>query len=337
MNNPSVYIKSATQISIQQPLCESWIQEPIVHEVPYVRCSDPSFRDWLSPMESRRMGNILRRAVVTASEAMRRSGVSQPDAIVTGTGLGCIDHTEAFLRQLYEEGEEMPRPTSFMQSTHNTISSLIAIRHHCHGYNATYSHKHLSFDSALLDAFIQLRLGDIQTALVTGNDEMPPTSFNILQRAGYVGQPGQVPASEASVAMMLTTDPDGSLCEIEDIRILTLPAAPPSFSEPLDAILMGLNGHAPHDEVYRALRQQLPAAPVLRYKHLFGECLSASALAIYAAAHILAAGTIPAHMSNSVRWHTPPLEGQGEVAPVRRLLVVHHSDGHQISLITLRR
>ena len=175
------------------------------------------------------------------------------------------------------------------------------------------------------------------TALVTGNDEMPPTSFNILQRAGYVGQPGQVPASEASVAMMLTTDPDGSLCEIEDIRILTLPAALPSFSGPLDAILMGLNGHAPHDEVYRTLQQQLPAAPVLRYKHLFGECLSASALAIYAAAHILAAGTIPAHMSKSVRRHTPPLEGQGEVAPVRRLLVVHHSDGHQISLITLRR
>ena len=49
----------------------------------------------------------------------------------------------------------MPRPTSFMQPAHNTISSLIAIRHHCHGYNATYSHKHLSSDSALPDASIQ--------------------------------------------------------------------------------------------------------------------------------------------------------------------------------------
>lgn len=329
MSKPNVYIQSATQISIQQPLCESWMQEPVIHEAPYVRCIDPSFRDWLTAMESRRMGNILRRAVVTASKVIRDTAIDQPDAIITGTGLGCIDHTEAFLRQLYEEGEEMPRPTSFMQSTHNTVSSLIAIRHHCHGYNATYSQKHLSFDSALLDAFIQLRLGDISTALVTGNDEMTPTSFSILQRSGYVGQPGQVPASEASVAMMLNTAPADALCEIEDVRIITSAEALPPFSEHVDAILMGLNGYAPHDEVYHALQQKLPAAPVLRYKHLFGEGFSSSALAVYAAAHVLKAGIIPASLLTDNQTTLP--------ADIRRMLVVHHSDGHQISLITLHR
>ena len=61
-----------------------------------------------------------------------------------------------------------------MQSTHNTVSSMIAIHLGCHGYNATYSHTGASLESALLDAWLQISLGDIDTALVGKFDEVAP-------------------------------------------------------------------------------------------------------------------------------------------------------------------
>jgi len=305
-----VYIKTATQISMQQPLSEEWMTSPIEYTEPYVRSLDPNFRDWLNPLESRRMGKIMRRALVTAQKVMRDSGILQPDAVITGTGLGCIENTELFLDQLCREGEEMLKPTYFMQSTHNTISSLISIHDHLHGYNTTYSHKSVSFDSAFLDAFTQLRLGDIRTALVTGNDEMTPTYFNILQRAGYVGQPGQVAAGEASVAMMLTTDPTDALCEVEEVRMSVKDLQLPS--SPVDLLVLGTNGVPQNDSLYQKVAQQLPEVETFEYKRLFGECYTVSGIGVYAAAHLVSKGR------------------------ANRILFVNHSDEYDVTYITLK-
>ena len=305
-----VYIKAATQISMQQPLSEEWMTTPVEHTEPYVRSLDPNFRDWLNPLESRRMGKILKRALVTAQKVMHDSGVQQPDAVITGTGLGCIENTELFLDQLCREGEEMLKPTYFMQSTHNTISSLISIHDHLHGYNTTYSHKSVSFDSAFLDAFTQLLLGDIQTALVTGNDEMTPTYFSILQRAGYVGQPGQVAAGETSVAMMLTTDPADALCEIEEVSMSVRGVQQP-FA-PADLLMLGTNGVPQNDQLYREVAQQMPGVETFEYKRLFGESYTVSGLGIYAAAHLLSQGR------------------------AGRVLFVNHSDNLNVTFVTLK-
>ena len=311
MSDIRVYIKAATQISMQQPLSEAWMTAPVEHTEPYVRSLDPNFRDWLNPLESRRMGKILKRALVTAQKVMHDSGVQQPDAVITGTGLGCIENTELFLDQLCREGEEMLKPTYFMQSTHNTISSLISIHDHLHGYNTTYSHKSVSFDSALLDAFTQLRLGDIRTALVTGNDEMTPTYFSILQRAGYVGQPGQVAAGETSVAMMLTTDPADALCEIEEVSMSVRGVQQPLA--PADLLVLGTNGVPQNDQLYREVAQQMPGVETFEYKRLFGESYTVSGLGIYAAAHLLSQGR------------------------AGRVLFVNHSDNLNVTFVTLKK
>lgn len=310
MSDIRVYIKAATQISMQQPLSEAWMTAPVEHTEPYVRSLDPNFRDWLNPLESRRMGKILKRALVTAQKVMHDSGVQQPDAVITGTGLGCIENTELFLDQLCREGEEMLKPTYFMQSTHNTISSLISIHDHLHGYNTTYSHKSVSFDSALLDAFTQLRLGDIQTALVTGNDEMTPSYFSILQRAGYVGQPGQVAAGETSVAMMLTTDPADALCEIEEVSMSVRGVQQP-FA-PADLLVLGTNGVPQNDQLYREVAQHMPGVETFEYKRLFGESYTVSGLGVYAAAHLLSQGR------------------------AGRVLFVNHSDNLNVTFVTLK-
>lgn len=327
MEERKIYIKSATHISLQEPLSEGWMTNPQISSEPYLRSQDPNFRDWLPPLESRRMGKIMRRALVTAMKVMSDSGIDNPDAIITGTGLGCIENTELFLDQLCREGEEMLKPTYFMQSTHNTISSLIAIKTKCHGYNTTYSHKSISFDSALMDAFTQMKLGDINTALVTGNDEMTPSYFKILQRTGYVGQKGQVTASEASASLMLTNIIDDCLCEIENVTLSFGKLELSNEVKMADAVILGYNGNNVNDCVYDKIRDGLANMPVLHYKHLFGECYTASALGLYAAAHIIKAGFAPSFMR---------MDGVNESLKIKRLLLINHSDGQSFSGIMLR-
>lgn len=338
MESKKIYIRSAHQISLQQPLSESWMENPQIVCEPYSRSVDPNFREWLNPLESRRLGKILKRALVTSMKVMSESGIASPDAIITGTGLGCIENTEIFLGELSTQGEEVLKPTIFMQSTHNTISSLIAINTKCHGYNSTYSHKSVSFDQALLDAFLQLSLGDISCAMVTGNDELTPTYFEILKRAGYVGKLGQVPASEASAALMLTGQEEGSLCSLENVELFYDGAGSDEYykrirerileriAEEKDvAVLEGVNGVAENDGVYEKILEGA-GVPRLKYKHIFGECYTVSGLGVYAAAHILAKGEAPGFLR---------CDGIAEPLKVKKIVFVNHSDGKDVSLVCM--
>ena len=321
MNHRPIYITSATQISMQQPLSEAWldkvvfsssepsaVSEPYVSSEPYVRSMEPDFRQWLPPLVSRRMGTLMKRTLVAALKVMADSGITSPDAIITGTGLGCIENTELLLHQLTAGEEETLKPTWFMQSTHNTLSSLIAIHTHCHGYNTTYSHRSQSFDAALLDAVTQLRLGDIANALVVAADELTPTTFAILRRTGMVGQPGQVPATEATVAMLLTTDATRALCQVESLQMTAM--LPDGVPQP-DLLVTGHNGLPENDAFYDAVAARFPGIPCFRYKRLFGEGFSSPALGLYAAAHLLRQG----------RAH--------------RLLFVNRGDGPNHTFVTL--
>ncbi|MDR1005170.1 MAG: beta-ketoacyl synthase chain length factor [Prevotellaceae bacterium] len=341
MNLPmtkKIYIQAATQISLQQPLCETWMDTPAGYDVPYARSIDPDFKAFLTPLEARRMGKLLKRALTVSLHTLRTAGIAQPDAIITGTGLGCIESTEQFLHILCEEGEELLKPTCFMQSTHNTISSLIAIHTGTHGYNMTYSHKGISFDCALLDARMLLRAGRIRHALVGGHDELTPSYFTLLQRIGYVGVPGMTVAGEVSVAMLLTTESPAALCELAGIRMLYKPspaqlqtaldtlldeaAVPPAA---IDAVMTGDNGNPANDEPYRvALDRLLPDTPRLHYKHLFGECYTASGMGIYAAAHYLQRGAVAPDALN-------PATGK-----LRTILCFHQFEGKNYSLVLLK-
>ena len=182
-----IYINGAEQISIQEPLCENWMEKPVAYDTKYAKSIDPDFKPFISPIEARRMGKILKRAIATTATLLKKSGIEKPDAIITGTGYGCIDNSLLFLDALTNEGEQLLKPTHFMQSTHNTISSLLAIQTKNHGYNVTYSHKGISFDSALFDAYMQFLLGKIGSAVVGSFDEVSQRFFMILEKGGILG------------------------------------------------------------------------------------------------------------------------------------------------------
>lgn len=330
MTERRIYINAAQQVSMQRPLSDSWLDSPVdyPHDGGCQAALDPDFKAFLAPMEARRMGRLLKRAVAVSDTVLAEASVSDPDAILTATGLECVENTEAFLNALCEEGEDVMMPTAFMQSTHNTIGSLLAIRRKCHGYNSTYAHKGVSFESALLDAVVQLRLGAVSNALVGAFDEMTPTYFGFLAKTGFVGQPGMVRASDSAVAMVLSAVPaEKALCELMDVRLMYRPAAGKVASyimgqERVDAIVAGINGSEKNDKIYEEIASAT-GLPVMGYKHLFGENYGASAAGVYAAARCL-------HSGRFASLHA----GEMALPEIRSVVVVNH-DGRSVSVVKL--
>jgi 3-oxoacyl-(acyl-carrier-protein) synthase len=348
-----VFIQAVSQISNQAPLDERWFEQP---EFPVNANSDSQEADYskyINPMAARRMGKLFKRAIATAVDVMGKGKMEQVDAIITGTGLGCIEHTEKFLNAMLDNDEECLPPTHFMQSTHNTISSQIALHLKCHGYNCTYSHRGTSFDSSLLDALTQMHLGDIHSAMVCGHEEMTPTYFKMLGKIGYWKQDqfdektlrrhdsiGSFSGS-CSVNLLLSDKAnDETMCAVQSMDMLYKPnpkqlqevlqkrLAQLNISmEDISAVVMGLSGDQANDKLYLDFAQQhCPNTPIVWYKHLFGESYCASAFGVYTAAVMLQRQSIPTHLIYS--------SSKTNITP-KYILVYNHFQNKDHSLILL--
>jgi 3-oxoacyl-[acyl-carrier-protein] synthase II len=165
-----VYIQGLGNISIQNTFGQTGFPQPVCYKDPYVRCIDPDFKNFISAIDARRMSKLIKRAIITAKAAIADSEIEMPDAIISGTGLGSIDDTEKFLNAMIDNNEKFLQPTYFIQSTHNTISSQIAINLKCYGHNNTFVHGGISFECALAEALMLFKDKRINSALVGGYD-----------------------------------------------------------------------------------------------------------------------------------------------------------------------
>lgn len=141
-------------------------------------------RKYVKPLEARRMGKIMKSSLLSSLKALQQAGIEVPDSIITGTAYGCLENSERLMEQIKEEGEGMLKPTFFMQSTHNTIGSNIAIKTHCHGYNVTYTQESHSLEWAIRDAELLLRSGKVKNVLVGCHDESTPFFNTLLEKDG---------------------------------------------------------------------------------------------------------------------------------------------------------
>lgn len=146
-------------------------------------------RKYVKPLEARRMGKIMKSSLLSSLKALQQAGIEEPDSIITGTRYGCLENSERLMEQIKEEGEGMLKPTFFMQSTHNTIGSNIAIKTHCHGYNVTYTQESHSLEWAIRDAELLLRSGKVKNVLVGCHDESTPFFNTLLEKDGKKPQP----------------------------------------------------------------------------------------------------------------------------------------------------
>ncbi|MDR1602777.1 MAG: beta-ketoacyl synthase chain length factor [Tannerella sp.] len=337
----NIYISAAKQISAQSPLSDDWVEHPLLYGESFVPAIDPDYRQYFPPNAVRRLGKILKRALLVSRQVMDEAGINSPDAIITGTGFGCIENTEIFLDAMLKEGEAYLKPTHFMQSTHNTISSLIAIDCGCHGYNMTYSHKALSFECALLDAFVRLKNGEATNVLAGGHDELTPHFHTLLQRLERM-EAGTAFRSETAVGMMLTNrHVQNALCRIDGIETFYRPndrqlkqaldrmlAYAGYRYDEIDAVMTGCNGMPADEQAYDCRCTKLfPDKKRLRYKRLFGDSFTSSALGVYAAATCLRRRHIPAHLFEE--------QTQDALDGATCLLLYHLSENKTHSLILL--
>lgn len=139
---------------------------------------------YVKPLEARRMGKLMKSSLLSSLKALQQAGIECPDAIITGTSMGCLENSELLLNEIQEQGEQMIKPTLFMQSTHNTISSNIAIRLKCYGYNVTYTQGDDSLDWAIRDAELLLRSGKAKNVLVGCHEETTPVFREFMNRLG---------------------------------------------------------------------------------------------------------------------------------------------------------
>lgn len=180
-----------------------------IRSVVTLRGDEGDYRRWLKPMEARRMSRMLRRALDASLTALELAGVTMPDGIITATEWGCWENSERFLTDIYRNGEQHLKPSLFMQSTHNTIGSMIAIHLGCTGYNNTWSHGDRSFAAALTDAWMMLQAGDAATLLVGLHDECTPLQSRLLGESAPV---------DRSIATVLSVNGDG--CSVDCLEQL---------------------------------------------------------------------------------------------------------------------
>lgn len=167
----------------------------------------------------RRMSRMVRMGVAAGMECLE--GTTTPvDAILTATGYGCLTDTENFMLSILDTDEQQPSPSSFIQSTFNTIGAQIAILTGNHQYNNTYVHRGFSFESALLDAALLIGDGEAGKILVGATDEMTSTLNRVL---GRMGNWNHYPPGEGAAFFLLsaTMPEEKPAVAIADIELVT--------------------------------------------------------------------------------------------------------------------
>ena len=241
----------------------------MVPETPYFACLNPDYKQYISPSSLRRMSKVMRMSLTASKVCLEIARIEQPDAIIIGSGLGCVQDTAKFLNQVIDQKEQLLNPTAFIQSTHNTVSGQIALLLSCQQYNLTFSQKTISFETALLDAIMLLGENGIRHILLGGVDEIVEESFDLMVQSGCVKtgmednilesrSDGAVAGEGATFFLLSDTLSEGSLARIDDLEIIhmvegidELRARLESFlarngltTEDIDLLVSGKNGDA---------------------------------------------------------------------------------------------
>ncbi|MBR6465779.1 MAG: beta-ketoacyl synthase chain length factor [Bacteroidales bacterium] len=216
MKRSPVYIKASSHISAQEPFCTLESFSPLPQDGTMVLCKDPDFRPFIPPMVSRRMNSIVKRSIAVSRHVLDKAGIQSPDAIISGTGIGCVGDTEVFLNQMLDNGENMLNPSRFICSTPNTIGSQIAIYLGNRGFNSTHVNDMFAFEGALLESVMLLQKGGAENVLLCAADQMTDGLYGLLDREAFWKG---IPVSEGTVGFVLSNCPEGAAAAVDDVVV----------------------------------------------------------------------------------------------------------------------
>jgi 3-oxoacyl-[acyl-carrier-protein] synthase II len=309
---------------------------------------EPIYKDIIAPARLRRMNRVVKMGVALSQCCLKDANIEKPQAIITGTGWGCLSDTYDFLGEIKENFEENPSPATFILSTHNTIGGQIALYFDCQEYNSVYVNGKTSFDQCLFDAFILLEEGKTNI-LIGGIDELVEKDIELKREAGYwkshhedhsadpTGLDFEAIPGEGASFFLLTSLPGidckscvDTVCFVQDSittheleNILGI-----SISE-IDLILSGFNGDPAtkknYDDFYHLQLQDLQ---IITYKHLCGEYDTASGFALWLADQVCTLQEVPTNIL--------PYGLEIKNKNIKRILIHHfiEPDQHAIILVS---
>jgi 3-oxoacyl-[acyl-carrier-protein] synthase II len=320
-------------------------------------CIEPDYRNLINPLQLRRMPRILKMGLASSQTCINRAGGISPDAIIMGTGLGCLDNLEKFLLDMLNSKEHVTSVLPFINSTHNAVAAQVAMLLKNHNYNITYCHRGFSFESALLDALMQIEEKPEKNILVGGIDECtsdfmklhgyldywkkPQSNLRLLTDRSY----GTI-AGEGSAFFMMSgeTGTGRPQAIIDGVHTFFIPHIEGSAEilkeigrflqrshlelQDIDCVLLGLNGDSQLDTIYYTLQNNCFSdhTEFLYYKHLCGEYYTSSAFALWLGSVILEQQHIP----DVVRLTRKPAHA------IRNLLIYNHIRNTEHSLILMK-
>ncbi|WP_411766913.1 beta-ketoacyl synthase chain length factor [Winogradskyella sp. A3E31] len=335
------YIHSAVSISAQNTFDgELFLNTIKEHGSDKAEAIYPNYRDYISPAMLRRMATGVKMGVTAGEKALQLAALENPDAIITGTGMGCIEDTEKFLNSIINNKEEYLTPTSFIQSTHNTVGAQIALGLKCKGHNQTFVNGSSSFESALLDGQLLLSENDAKTVLVGGVDEMGKEFVDYVQLMEDKLKNGiKVPFGEGASFFVLSSNERKDAIQLLDVEIMnSIPKSEIASKlslflmnnhlepESIDALVLGYNGDG-FDNYYDEASTLFSNATQVKYKHLSGEFFTASAFGLYIATQILKHQDIP----------TTLIQNGGNSKKIETILLYNQFKGRDHSFILLQK
>lgn len=316
-----LYINGLANISPQPTFDNtSFLSEVKEYATNKMYVIEPDYKPFFDAVSIRRMSRLVKFGTAAGLSALKDASVEVPGAISTGTGYGLIEVSQKFLTDLITSDETIVSPTSFIQSTHNTISSNIALLCKCYAHNNTFSHKGFSFESALTDARL-LTAENIDNILVGAYDEVSAYRYDYMK---YMGELRTEPCysldirgektngiifgegaaffvlskqkSENAYGILVNNktfyNPE-SLDEIKKHILTFLEENSLSLAD-IDVVISGICGDAKIDEAKTELNKNFfTAQTILAYKHLCGEYMTSSAFAFWLASKMMKTQQIP--------------------------------------------
>lgn len=314
------FINGISAISAQNTFESDFLDSAVVNQTTTTLSAiEPDYKTFIPPAAIRRMAKGIKMGVATSVQALQKAELEQIDAIITGTGMGCSQDSEKFLKSILDNNEQFLTPTSFIQSTHNTVAAQIALRLSCKGYNFTYVNGAVSFESALLDGCMQITSEEAKSILVGGIDEYAEHTFSLYKLIGLIKNEqdkpfsvlnskskGTVFSEGATFFALENIRKDSTYAEVVDVQIknkISKEKLPDFFdaflkknnlnTSEIDVVVLGNNGDMEFDCYFEKVSNYLPDSVQVYYKHLSGEYNTASAFGLWVAANMLKKQQIP--------------------------------------------
>lgn len=350
----AVYINSASCISVQDTLNENILQNLTPENSSnIIKAIEPHYKEFIPPAMIRRMSKTVKMSSVASHYALKEAGIEKPDAIIVGTGMGCSQDSEKFLKNVIDNHEEFLTPTFFIQSTHNTVAGQIALGLQCHAYNFTYVNTSSSLEFSLLDAQLQINDGEAENVLVGSTDEQTARTMELYCLNNTIKKETDLPidylnsttngviwGEGASFFVVGKDKTEKSYAKLKNIQISNkvelneVKDFIQNFlvqnnlsNHEIDAVILGFSGDADSDIYYKKAMDLFPDSSQLYYKHLSGEFNTASGFSTFIACHILKEQQIPEIMM----INTEKKEN------VKNVLLYNHLGGDDHSLVLLEK